>query len=670
MQQKFTLCVSLALFWALSPVGAQEMAVLPDTTGRTPAPPAALAGSGAAAVTAFAAEGFNRGPILYSPLQLIQGRVPGLAIMRARGGDPLQEMPVQLRGTSTLYGNTNLLYVIDGVPQAGFNAVLPEDIESIEVLRSASATARYGMRGANGVLKVTTRKGSSGRPVVTYGAYGYFETVSQKAGFFTAREWREAKRAWAASSDPRLQGIPPHMVDMGGDTDWLREIRQQKVSQLHHLSVAGGSAKTHYYAAAGYRNLHGALRGSGNRLVNGRVSLSQSALKDKLTFEGAFGITPSRYHQYAPPPASPTAPYIFDEAESFNPTVPLDSAYWQNRPNPVTQLNNTSNQHDRNDWLARAGARYQVVKGLTLSALLARERLHRNSSLSARSRYSEGTQENTRQEAITESSTTLETTLDYRLAAAGHHLDLLAGYATQEFGIALRVHDWAFLNGRPGGEAKNSASFDYGIASFFGSASYGYKNRYLLSASLRRDQSPTYVANASPVYYPAFNLGWRLNNEPFLQKWSWLSQLMLRAGYGVSGRMPPLHFGLSGNTLVTPNLRGEKLTETNFGVDLGVLADRLLVRVDHYRRTTSDLILPHTVPSEQGFTTLIINQGTLYNRGWEVALEGRPVNTARFRWNTSLVASFNRNEVQVYREGAPDGLRWGQPVPRCSRRGS
>ncbi len=674
MKKRFYTCIFISFFFALANAYAQEATPPTDTTAAEAAPKPEWPGSSGAwpgrerggAVSTLSDADFNQGPIIYSPLQLIQGRVAGLAIMRTGGGDPFQQMQVQLRGISTLYGSPDLLYVIDGVPQASPTTVMPEDIETIEVLRSTSATAAYGVRGANGVVLITTKRGTQGRPVVSYTAFGYFETIRRKAEFLTADEWRGVKRAWANSSRPQLQGISTNMTDYGAATDWLREISRHKVSQIHNLSVSGGTAKTNYYAAASYRDLPGVLTRSENRLVNGRVSVSQRAWKDKLRFDGSVAVTPGRYRPYQRPiPDRPDFDLI-TEAQRYLPTAPLSGLDNDEVANPVRQLNLTGNRQDRTDWLARAGISYQVVKGLTFKALVAGQRLHEKAAYRRTIPTFSGSNVQVRQLRKGETTRSLETTLHYRLASpAGHHLDLLAGYADQQFRPTFTGRDSTYQNGRLSSWGGRDFSQNSRVLSWFTHAAYQYRNRYFLSAGLRRDQSPAYDFDNTAQYYPAFSLGWRIRNEAFMAKASWLSELTLRAGYGTAGRpVRTNNFNFVELGRINPSVRGEKLTEVNLGADVGVGAGRLRIQVEYYRRTTHDLLVeerPFVVPGEPP-VTYVFNRGKLRNRGWEIAVHARPVATGRFGWRTGANVAFNRNALLFEVSRFPNSLMQGQPV--------
>jgi TonB-dependent starch-binding outer membrane protein SusC len=228
-------------------------------------------------------EDFNRGAVSQSPLQLVQGKIAGLAISRSSGGDPTAGVQMQLRGVSTVRGDASPLVIIDGIPGGNINTLAPEDIASIDVLRDGSAAAIYGTRGNAGVIIITTKKGTPGRPVVGYSAYAYTENWLNKPQVLNASEWRQMRTDFENSGNPLLESKAGSIVDYGGDTDWFNEItRRTPFSHVHNLSISGGSESTSYYGSVNVRNLEGFIKESNNNILNGRLSVTHSGMDDRL----------------------------------------------------------------------------------------------------------------------------------------------------------------------------------------------------------------------------------------------------------------------------------------------------------------------------------------------------------------------------------------------------
>ncbi|MDO1451152.1 SusC/RagA family TonB-linked outer membrane protein [Rhodocytophaga aerolata] len=649
---------------------AQQSNVSDSTTLQTESPADIQIGYGmqrsttnTGAVTHVTTQNFNKGTIIYSPLELIQGRVAGLAMIRAEGNNPLQALQIQIRGISTLYGSTKPLYVIDGIPQADLSIVMPEDIESIDVLRSASSAAIYGVRGANGVILITTKKGKASKPVVTYSTYGYMQDISSETGFLAADEWRQVKNNWTKSSVQTLRNYANGMYDLGASTDWEKEVSQSKVSQVHHVSMSGGFSKTAYYLSLNYRDHKGILKNNGKRLFNSRINLSQKAFNDKLTLNGSLSFTPMRYKKHYNLYAN-EAINIYEQAEVYNPTVALNGTDLRGFANPLDLINVYYKNPHRNDWLASARASYRIVKGLTFTSVFAYQLLAEidkyqrvDKKVIANSQYFGKNTEK-------DKTTTIEATLNYTTSFSDHTIDLLMGISRQEQVSQREMKDSLLVNGNLSGYRYANSRYAYKLESIFARFQYNFKQKYFLSASLRQDQSPLYNLYASPQYYPAYEAAWKINNEQFLKDRTGLSDLKIRAGYGITGREKGIyHFSFSESLPLNPGLHGEKLTEINAGIDIGFLSERLLLQADYYNRTTYDLLMSQAIFYEFGSNLKYTdNTGKLQNKGWEFLLKAQPIVSSSVEWNINFNISFNKNIVHDSPFTYPNSLTKGQPV--------
>ena len=295
---------------------------------------------------------FNQGAITSSPLQLVQGKIAGLAISRAHGGDPTADVHMLLRGISTIRGDLSPLIIIDGVPGGNINTISPEDIESIDVLRDGSAAAIYGTRGNAGVIIITTKKGTPGRLAIAYSTYVYTETWANKPRVLNASEWKQMKTDFQNSGNPILQGRAISIIDYGDDTDWFNEItRKAPMSNVHSLSLTGGTESTSYFASMNYRDLQGFIDKSNNNLLNGRLSLTHSGLNDKLIVQMNLSNSLRK--------SNPVNYQVYRHALGRNPTMPVyndDGTFfevpgWQ-MYNPVAILQQYQRDEERIDLLA------------------------------------------------------------------------------------------------------------------------------------------------------------------------------------------------------------------------------------------------------------------------------------------------------------------------------
>jgi TonB-dependent starch-binding outer membrane protein SusC len=640
------------------------------------------------AISTIREEDFNRGAVSQSPLQLIQGKIAGLAISRSAGGDPTAGVQMQLRGISTVRGDAAPLVIIDGVPGGNINTLAPEDIESIDVLRDGSAAAIYGTRGNAGVIIITTKKGTPGRPVVNYSAYGYTETWLNKPQVLNASEWRQLRTSFENSGNSLLQSKASSIVDFGHDTDWFNEItRSNPFSNVHNLSISGGSESTSYYGSVNYRDLQGFIIESNNNILNGRLSVTHSGLDDRFIVQMNLSNTFRR--------ANPVDYGVYRQAMQRNPTLPVyndDGSFREESGwelfNPVAQLHQVDRDQQRNELLASTQASFEIVDGLRISATGALQRyndlmgtyLHRDAFASVQGGYN-GQASRSSGQAL---DRTFESTLNYNNLFEGiHSVTAMTGYSYQDFeweafgaqnryfitnafsynnlGAGLHLPDGLYRSGDIW-STKNSSR----LIAFFGRVNYSYDDIYMLSASLRREGSSRFGADNKWGWFPAVSAGWTLSRESFMENVNFVSDLKLRIGYGITGnqgipnyhslqRLGPqgmmLYEGawISGYGVVSnpnPNLRWERKAETNIGLDASLFNHSVMVNLDLYQRNTTDLLYEYAVPVPPNLhNTIWTNIGEIANRGVELAIQASPVQSGNFSWRTNFNISYNQNEL-------------------------
>lgn len=642
------------------------------------------------AITSVKAEDFNQGPIGNSPLQLIQGIVPGLALSRANGGDPSGEIQMQLRGVSTVKGNLSPLIVIDGVPGGNLNTVVPEDIESIDVLRDGSAAAIYGTRGTNGVVIITTKKGKGGAPSFQYNGYGYFEKYHNRVRVLNGDEWRQLKTDFTNSDNPVLKNKAGSILDFGGNTDWFEAISQHKLSQVHSLSVSGGSEKTNYYASLNYRNIEGILKRSYNQIANYRLSLSHRVLNDKLRLEFSMANTNGK--------SRPSNYGLLTQALLRNPTLPVyneDGSYYQTADlagsNLVSQIYLYENDVKTTESLINTRATLEITNSLKFSLMGGLQRYnqivgvyyYRNAlaPVIGGTRDLNGEANRSAQQNL---DRTLEATISYdKRMGEDHQLSAVGGYSYQDFttegfGAGNRnfISDAFTYNNLNAGTALGAGLYrDNDIWSdkraskliaFFARAIYSYKDKYMLTAGFRREGSSKFGTDNKWGIFPAVTAGWRISEEKFMKRASVISDLKLRVGYGVTGnqgigeyvsleRLSPSGMMLYNGAWITgyapssnpnPNLRWEKKTEKNLGLDIGLNNNKIIFNLDLYERTTSDLLFEYVVPVPPNlYNTLWTNVGGIKNRGVEIAVTVDAAHTKNFNWKINFNASYNKNKL-------------------------
>ncbi|WP_439504283.1 SusC/RagA family TonB-linked outer membrane protein [Sediminibacterium sp.] len=623
------------------------------------------------AVSSVKQENFVKG-FVRDAAQLIQGKVAGLSVSTS-SGSPTAGTQIQLRGITTLNASTAPLILIDGVP-GNLNSVSPEDIESMDVLKDGSAAAIYGTRGTNGVILITTRKiQGGGRSVVEYNTYGSVQTIARRPRFLNAEEFRQFGR----------EGLP--FIDYGLNTDWFKEIsRPTPFSQTHNLTFQGGNRQTSYTANINYRNWEGMFLRSVNRqltlradvnhsMFDGKVKVNLNVISRQRNDDGAFNS------------------YIYRQSVIRNPT---DSVYdyrgqWKERniyfyDNPLAYLMETNARNEFQETRLSGSVTANLARGLNAKLLMASVTTESLSGFAETKKHISTTKNGRNGNASRGTSATkdnlMEFTLDYTKSFGKHRLVALAGYSYQDFfDEAFSVSNWDFPtdqysynrlqagNALGRGEASmSSAAESSKLIGFFGRVNYNFADKYLVSASVRREGSSKFGANHKWGTFPAISAAWRVKNEPFLRNVKFITDLKVRAGFGITGIAPSaaylsqtsLNYGtrfldngvwiqsLSPVRNPNPDLRWERKEETNFGIDLSVLDGRLSTTIDIYKRTTKDMLYNYSVPVPPYlFNSILANVGVMENKGVEVLINYNAIQKKDFSWETSINFSTNSNKL-------------------------
>lgn len=611
---------------------------------------------------------FNKG-VVTSVTDMIAGQIPGLVVTTA-GGDPTTGATMRLRGTTSLMGGNSPLIVIDGVPDASLNLVSPEDVESISVLKDASAAAIYGARSANGVIIITTKKGREGKLSVSYNGYYAVETVANNLDMLSADQWRE----YVAENNIESA------IDYGADTEWHKEMLRLGQSQSHGITLSGGTRHTSYRAGITYLDRKGLVRENDLRRFNANVSIEQKALKDKLK------VSMTIFNTYEDWSDLSYDSNIWSYAYNLNPTMPVyneDGSYFQPYTylnyNPISELEQVTMDKSRNYSQGRLGIDYKILPFLSAGVS---GTMSRNSFISGY--YTPSTAETGRSNNGIATRTTdynnmrlLEANVTFdKLFAEKHRLNAVVGYSWQKyinegFNVANRdfVTDLFEYNNinvgmdlLPGdvGSYKNSSK----LISFYGRVTYDYKGKYLVTATLRRDGSSKFGANHKWGTFPSASVAWRISDEGFMKSAEWLDDLKIRASYGVTGNQDIGNYktmaiyGDAGyyynngeyNTQYSPiqnenpDLKWEQTAQLDLGVDFSFFNGRLRGAVDYYNKRTTDLLYEYPVPVPPYlYGTMMANVGVVTNKGFEISLNTIPVQTRNFRWDLGVNMAHNEN---------------------------
>lgn len=576
-------------------------------------------------ITTVNAKDLDKG-VYTDPAQMLQGKVAGLVI--SSSGDPNGSSSITLRGSSSLREGEAMqpYYVIDGIPGMDISMVAPDDIESIDVLRDATATAIYGSKAANGVIIITTKKGVEGKTNVSYNGYVAFDNALKTLDMASAAELRASGEV---------------VEDEGANTDWQDEVLRTGVSHNHNLSISGGNKQTKYIASLNYIDHDGVIRGTEMNRVNGRALITTKLLKDRLTLSA--GINAMRgVHKGVP--VGQRGESVLDAMNYYSPTNPVrneDGSWFKSdigsqNYNPLSMINEDSNEFEwrRMQYIGKASL--DIIDGLVLNANYSynsKQKVYSyyNSSLSQLP-YG-GTKGKAHRDTRLGHDQTFETYLNYDLTFAKvHKLSLMAGYSWEERvnndGFGVSVYNFyndqlGFKNLAYGNFINGMSDVDSGVEeivrniSFYGRANYSYDGKYLLQATVRRDGSSVFGANNRWGTFPSVSAAWNIAEESFMKD-GIFDQLKLRAGYGVSGNALGFGaysaytlFGLNSGSSFTYNgvtyskieatqngnkdLKWETTKMFNVGVDFAFLDSRLSGSIEFYSKKTSDLIWSYDV---------------------------------------------------------------------------
>lgn len=645
-------------------------------------------------ITTVNAKDLDKG-VYTDPAQMLQGKVAGLVI--SSSGDPNGSSSITLRGSSSLREGEAMqpYYVIDGIPGMDISMVAPDDIESIDVLRDATATAIYGSKAANGVIIITTKKGTEGKTNVSYNGYVAFDNALKTLDMASAAELRASGEV---------------VEDEGANTDWQDEVLRTGVSHNHNLSISGGNKQTKYIASLNYIDHDGVIRGTEMNRVNGRALITTKVLKDRLTLSA--GINAMRgVHKGVP--VGRNGESVLDAMNYYSPTNPVrneDGSWFKSdigsqNYNPLSMINEDSNEFEwrRMQYIGKASL--NIIDGLVLNANYSynsKQKVYSyyNSSLSQLP-YG-GTKGKAHRDTRLGHDQTFETYLNYDLTLAKvHKLSLMAGYSWEERvnndGFGVSVYNFyndqlGFKNLAYGNFINGMSDVDSGVEeivrniSFYGRANYSYDGKYLLQATVRRDGSSVFGANNRWGTFPSVSAAWNIAEESFMKD-GIFDQLKLRAGYGVSGNALGFGaysaytlFGLNSGSSFTYNgvtyskieatqngnkdLKWETTKMFNVGVDFAFLDSRLSGSIEFYSKKTSDLIWSYDVSTNiypVGYMNA--NVGDITNTGIELTINAVPVKTKDFTWQTTVNLAHNKNKVKKLsnKKFSVDYKDWGDP---------
>lgn len=649
--------------------------------------------------------------VLPSIPQAIQGKAGGVQVTQ-KSGSPGGGLSIRVRGTTSINASSDPLYVVDGIPvnsttnftggsdfnfgggTQGINVLSslnPSDVQSIEILKDAASSSIYGARAANGVVLITTKKGDAGTSQFHFNMYeGFSEMPSErKYEMMNTAQYQDYMRDYyyfRQQDDPEST-IPDQILSNPNiNTDWQDAMFRKAGTRSYELAASGGSEKTQYYTSLGYMRQGGIMLNSDFNRISGRINLNHQH-NDKLRFATAINITraendriqeenskegPTKTGIFSPPNLpvyDANGNYVYDEVSL-------------SRENPVAMLNLPVNNAQTWRVLGNVSAEYQFIPSLTLKTSFGTDIsfidetffMPPNGIRSFASQGGIGARRNTRDQLWIN-----ETTLTFDKQFGDHEFNALGGFSVQESRLEF-VHgqrsnfpsnDIEHINA--GGVIMRADAYpeEWAIASAFTRINYNYKRKYILTANLRTDGSSRFGRDNRWATFPSFAAAWRVSEEDFIQDLPIISDLKLRASWGITGNQNIGNYasyslyaggnnylGMPGfipSVLGDRNLKWETTRQADIGVDVGLFDNRISILADYYHKKTSDLLIGVPILTNSGYINRFTNSGDIENKGFEFELTTRNL-IGDFKWSTSLNMTFNRNKVLALPAGVDNIL--------------
>ncbi|GLB54161.1 SusC/RagA family TonB-linked outer membrane protein [Neptunitalea chrysea] len=635
---------------------------------------------------------------------LIQGQAAGVTVVKS-SGKPSAGFDIRVRGTSSIGASSNPLYVIDGVPTTDTRSLNPNDIENITILKDASSAAIYGAQGANGVVLITTKKGSSEKAIIQLDSYIGVAQVWKTLKVLNSEQYRDLMTEMGKSTD---------WSNYPYNTDWQDVIFRNALSQNYQLSLSGKNNGTQYYISGGYISQEGAVRSSEMERYNFKTNLSKEVNK---WLKVGTNINYTHYHDVDVTDnaavnsggvllgvlATPPNISIYNEDGTFT------SNPFQDWENPVSSTDGSQRGYKNQRILGNIYAEIEFIENLKLKSNFG---IDYNSDRydyfldPFKTSYGRATNGISRYNTNVNNYFIWDNTLTYKKTLGDHKLEALVGTVFQKnrweySNIETRNFASAEIT-TPGAGSEiitaTAGKSEKANSSFISRLAYDFQNKYLFTANFRADGSSNFGPNNRWGYFPSFSAGWRISQESFMSSIESITELKLRAGWGIVGNDNINTYqylatvGSGGNypiggvtmpgtypaTIENNDLKWEESEQLNIGIDLNLFDNKIKFSVDAYVKNNNDLLLDAPLPTATGFSSAIQNVGKVQNKGIEIQLNTLNFSKENFSWSSSFNLTINRNEVMdivgqelfngsvssrgevsLVREGEPLGIFYG-----------
>ncbi|MCC5942079.1 MAG: SusC/RagA family TonB-linked outer membrane protein [Balneolaceae bacterium] len=656
----------------------------------------------------------------FNALQGIQGQVAGVQIFQ-NSGSPSGSNRVLIRGTGTINASTDPLFIVDGVAmEGGINFLNPNDIESIEVLKDASATAIYGARGANGVILISTTRGGTGeRLTVAYDNNVSIGRMRGRMDVMNAEEFMEVQRIglanvplWRGGEAPvHDPSLDPFLFDANGnplyDTDWQREATRTAFSQDHNLRIQGGTDRSSIGAVLNVTNREGIFLNNYMNRYSMKVTydvqprewlrmgtnVTYARIDENHLEEGGGGQEVRRTIIEMAPILPITWGAGSPRAGEYTNSTQVNSLTLEGQSNPVHRLLEEDRLRERNNLFGNTYIAVQINENLEFRTQLGinneryEERRYRPSNLVASGGFPDGRANyNTNEVFYWQNENFLTYTQDFTrsrvtgVLGASWQERRFRSFGQEVFGFADDFFRFNNFGAATGVQSPNSNAFEWSLNSYFNRITYSYDDTYVLTFTSRVDGSSRFGADNKYGFFPSAGFAWNITNEEFMSDVNFIDLLRFRTSYGVTGNTEIGVFTSlatigSGTTLLgggrqssafttrlpNPNLEWEKTYQFNVGTDIQLFNQALDIELDYYYKFTKDLILNRPVPATTGFTTIVDNIGAVSNQGIDLRISTQNIRTRDFFWSTTLNLNYNRNRVERLGAGDEDifpGPNW------------
>ncbi|MCF6358104.1 MAG: TonB-dependent receptor, partial [Draconibacterium sp.] len=634
-------------------------------------------------VASVRSEDFVKG-VTTNVLQLLQGKASGVSVNQSNS-EPGGAITIRVRGAGSINSSNSVLVVIDGLPGGDPSSLNPDDIESMEILKDASAAAIYGTRAANGVVLITTKKGSSGAPVISFNSYVGYQTPTYQFDVLNATQYLQMINDISADGGNPKPYTDAEISAAGTGTNWQDQILKNAWVNNQQLSFNGGSSTSKYYVSLGYLDQDGIIISSGIKKYNTLVNLELTP-RDKFKFgfnlNASYSLkdivpnTSDRPNENADPLNTAIqfdprlTPALTEDGQyQRNPTIALD--------NPLALAYGYDNSSKDSRISGSTFGEYEIINGLKATA-----KFGVNMNNYRYDRYeNQTTERGASSKGIGQIRSNInnywlfETLLSYDKTFNKHHVSAVGGATWEEFeslsqfsGASQFLSDVTETNLLQSGAVEtmrvSSSKSKHTLQSLIARANYVYNDKYLLTATLRRDGTSRFSETNKYAYFPSVAIGWRVTQEGFMQNVPTISNLKLRAGYGKLGNEgignfetiqtfvaggntvlgDAVHSGAQPARIPNADLVWETTEEYNIGIDFGLFANRISGDIEFYAKNTNDQLFNKPVPMSTGFSTVRTNFGSVRNSGIDFDLNTINLQ-GNFKWNTNLTLSTLTNKV-------------------------